>query len=188
LAAGEQPTHLLVPEGRIIADLQHWLGVDQLVAGELHSRGGLTVQVIPFLNQADYDRLLWSCDFNAVRGEDSFVRAQWAGRPLLWHIYPQQDEAHLHKLEAFLELYSRGLSPAAHTALLAQWRGWNRGEDMGESWKGVVATWPELTQHAEKWCQQQAAQTNIATALVQFYLNWLKCAPKNPVNPSLSGH
>ncbi|HSI56580.1 MAG TPA: elongation factor P maturation arginine rhamnosyltransferase EarP, partial [Ideonella sp.] len=63
---------------------------------------GWRSQALPWLSQADYDRLLWACDLNAVRGEDSFVRAQWAGRPLLWHIYPQHDAAHDAKLEAFL--------------------------------------------------------------------------------------
>ena len=39
---------------------------------------------VPFVAQDDYDRLLWACDLNFVRGEDSFVRAQWAARPLIW--------------------------------------------------------------------------------------------------------
>src|SRR5690242_19650822 len=32
----------------------------------------------PFVPQDRYDEVLWSCDVNFVRGEDSFVRAQWA--------------------------------------------------------------------------------------------------------------
>ena len=34
---------------------------------------------LPWLTQPDYDRLLWSADLNFVRGEDSLVRAIWAG-------------------------------------------------------------------------------------------------------------
>lgn len=183
LAAAAQPTQLLVPEGRIMADLQRWLGSDNLTsdallanalaAGDSYARGSLSVQILPFLCQQDYDRLLWSCDFNAVRGEDSFVRAQWAGRPLLWHIYPQQDAAHLDKLGAFLAIYMQGLSPAGRSALQAQWQAWNRGENMQDSWQALLSVWPELKKHAESWCQQQSQQTNIAAALVQFYLNWL---------------
>jgi uncharacterized repeat protein (TIGR03837 family) len=176
LATTGQSTHLLVPEGRIVADLQRWLAVDTLVAGDLHTRGSLTLQVIPFLSQQDYDRLLWSCDLNAVRGEDSFVRAQWAGRPLLWQLYPQQENDHLHKLEAFLKLYGQGLTPAANAALLAQWRAWNSGEAMQESWQALLGVLPELAAHAENWCQRQAAQINISAALVQFHRNWVKCA------------
>lgn len=81
MAAGAGPTHLLVPQGRIMGDLLQWLGIEQLPLGAVEQRGALTVQALPFVRQEDYDHLLWSCDFNAVRGEDSFVRAQWAGRP-----------------------------------------------------------------------------------------------------------
>lgn len=173
LASDSQQTHLLVPEGRIIKDLSQWFESKNLVAGDIISKGSLTVQVIAFVSQENYDRLLWSCDFNAVRGEDSFIRAQWAGRPFLWQIYPQDENTHLIKLEAFLQLYLEGLSPAAKSALLAQWQAWNTGGDVSESWQALLIVWPELTEHAENWCQQQASQTNIALALVQFYLNWL---------------
>ena len=43
------------------------------------------------------------CDLNFVRGEDSLVRALWANRPFIWHIYPQHDGAHHAKLHAFLD-------------------------------------------------------------------------------------
>ncbi|MDT8281651.1 MAG: elongation factor P maturation arginine rhamnosyltransferase EarP [Gammaproteobacteria bacterium] len=188
LATGEQATLLLVPKGRIVADLQAWLGLDQLVAGDVHTCGLLTVQIIPFLSQQDYDRLLWSCDLNIVRGEDSFVRAQWAGRPFLWHIYAQQENAHMHKLEAFLKLYTEGLTPAAKNALQTQWRTWNMGEENKKNWQILLDNLPELTIHAENWCQQLAKQTNISTALIQSHLNWLKCANINTIHPSSSGH
>ncbi len=60
---------------------------------------------IPFISQDEYDWLLSQCDFNIVRGEDSFLRAQLAGKPFIWHIYPQEDRAHEAKLAAFLDLY-----------------------------------------------------------------------------------
>jgi hypothetical protein len=107
---------------------------------------------------------------------------------MLWQSYPQQENAHLHKLDAFLKLYSQGLTSTANTALRALWRGWNNGEDMHNSWQALLEVMPELTAQAEIWCQQQAAQTNISTALVQFYLNWLESSTsKNPI-PPLSGH
>src|SRR5471030_12317 len=109
LSTDPTPTHLLVPEGRILGDVERWLGVSGLVAGALHVRDALTVQVLPFVRQDQYDHLLWCCDFNAVRGEDSFVRAQWAGRPMLWHIYQQEEDVHLEKLEAFIALYTKCL-------------------------------------------------------------------------------
>lgn len=173
LAADGRATHLLVPEGRILGDVQGWLGVESLEVGDVHRRDGLTVQVLPFVRQEQYDRLLWCCDFNAVRGEDSFVRAQWAGRPLLWHIYRQDEDIHLDKLDAFLELYTEGLSPAAKVALVGLWQAWNADGDMALCWKMLLEHWPEVTANAEKWALEQASRTDLATALVQFYVNWI---------------
>jgi uncharacterized repeat protein (TIGR03837 family) len=173
LATDGRATHLLVPEGRILGDVQRWLDVERLAAGDIHQRAALTVQVIPFVRQEQYDRLLWCCDFNAVRGEDSFVRAQWAGRPMLWHIYRQDEDIHLDKLDAFLELYTAALSPAAMASVVALWQAWNMSGDMAQSWKMLLEHWPEITQHAESWCLEQALQADLATALVQFYGNWI---------------
>ncbi|EJN17535.1 PP_1857 family protein [Pseudomonas sp. GM79] len=173
MAGDSTPTHLLVPEGRILGDVERWLGVDGLKAGAVHVRGALTVQVLPFVRQDQYDLLLWSCDFNAVRGEDSFVRAQWAGRPLLWHIYRQDEDIHLDKLDAFLTLYTQGLSGPAREAISGLWRAWNAGETMTDHWKSTRKHWPELEKHAETWCLEQALQADLAAALVQFYLNWI---------------
>ena len=173
LAFDERKTHLLVPEGRVIGDVRRWLGVDQLNAGDLNQRNALTIQVLPFVRQEDYDRLLWCCEFNVVRGEDSFIRAQWAGRPLIWHIYEQDDDAHWAKLDAFLELYRVGLSPPAAQALAQVWHHWNAGQGMGQSWNDLMKHWPEVTAHADRWCLEQALQDDLTTALVSFYRNSL---------------
>lgn len=173
LAADSLPTHLLVPEGRIIGDVERWLGLQGLKAGAIHVRGGLTVQILSFVRQDQYDLLLWSCDFNAVRGEDSFVRAQWAGRPLLWHIYRQDEDIHLDKLEAFIALYTKGLSEPARQAMSGLWRAWNNGESLTDHWQTTREHAPELHKHAQTWCLEQASQPDLAAALVQFYLNWI---------------
>jgi uncharacterized repeat protein (TIGR03837 family) len=173
LAADSCATHLVVPSGRILGDLGNWLGEPALAVGDLHQRGALTVQVLPFVSQDDYDRLLWCCDFNAVRGEDSFVRAQWAGRPMLWHIYVQEENAHWEKLEAFLGHYRQGLSDDAAQALMALWRAWNMDHDMRQAWQAARKHWPQLQQHARDWAARQAARPDLAKALVQFYRNSL---------------
>ncbi|MCY1254542.1 hypothetical protein PSJE_09555 [Pseudomonas jessenii] len=173
MAGDSTAAHLLVPEGRILGDVERWLGVQGLAAGAVHVRDALTVQVLPFVRQDQYDRLLWCCDFNAVRGEDSFVRAQWAGRPFLWQIYRQEEDIHLDKLEAFLELYVKGLSAPAREAISGLWRAWNAGEKMADHWQFTRKHWPELEKHAEAWCLEQALQADLATALVQFYGNWI---------------
>lgn len=171
LAADSQSTQLLVPQGKVLANLQAWLGEAQLVPGDQRRRGNLLIHVLPFVAQDDYDRLLWCCDLNAVRGEDSFVRAQWAGRPLLWHIYPQEERAHWDKLEAFLAIYNADLMPEAAAVQAEFWRAWNAGEGMETAWPALLAAWPALQRHAEQWCDQQAARSDLATALEQFYLN-----------------
>ncbi len=173
LAADSLPTHLLVPEGRVLGDVAQWLDVETLSVGAIHVRQSLTVQVLPFVRQDQYDHLLWCCDFNAVRGEDSFVRAQWAGRPMLWHIYQQDEDIHLDKLDAFLALYTKGLSPAAAEAMNGLWRAWSAGQPIGEHWLASRKHWPELEESAQKWCLEQGLQADLAAALVQFYLNWI---------------
>ena len=176
LAAAAEPTQLLVPRGRIEADLCRWLGVDTLEDGGHWRRANLQVHLLPFLSQADYDRLLWCCDFNAVRGEDSFVRAQWAGRPLLWHIYQQEEGAHWEKLDAFLDSYCAALTDQAASALRALWSAWNGKGDMAQAWQGLAEHGEQLAAHAEHWCQEQASRPDLAAALVQFHRNWLSCA------------
>ncbi|WLH02905.1 elongation factor P maturation arginine rhamnosyltransferase EarP [Pseudomonas beijingensis] len=173
MATDAQAFHVLVPEGRVLGDVERWLGVEDLKAGALHRRGALTVQVLPFVRQDQYDQLLWCCDFNAVRGEDSFVRAQWAGRPMLWHIYQQEEDVHLEKLEAFLRLYTQGLSETAEKAISGLWRAWNAGQDMAEHWKATRQEQQELAEHAQAWCLEQASRPDLAAALVKFYGNWI---------------
>ncbi|KQT10267.1 elongation factor P maturation arginine rhamnosyltransferase EarP [Ramlibacter sp. Leaf400] len=95
LARDGQATRLLVTSGRAEAAVRGLLasGFDP---------GALRLHWLPLMPQREFDHLLWACDLNLVRGEDSLARALWAGRPAVWHIYPQHDDAHLAKLDAFL--------------------------------------------------------------------------------------
>jgi uncharacterized repeat protein (TIGR03837 family) len=100
LAEGPEPTRLLVTAGRAAQAVRTSLaggGVDS------SAHGALSISYLPYLTQADFDHLLWSCDLNFVRGEDSWVRALWAGAPFVWQIYPQDDDAHHVKLGAWLD-------------------------------------------------------------------------------------
>jgi uncharacterized repeat protein (TIGR03837 family) len=93
LESGSLHTHLLVTDGRASAAVRA-LGAT--------STGALQLHFLPLMPQREYDELLWACDLNFVRGEDSVVRALLAGRPFVWQIYPQEDDAHHAKLDAFL--------------------------------------------------------------------------------------
>lgn len=142
------------------------------------------VIVIPFLPQDRYDELLWACDVNFVRGEDSFVRAQWAGRPFVWHIYPQDEGAHWVKLAAFLGRYTEPLDRARAAAVTGLWEAWNRREEgdpaggtrpaLGEAWADFIGRRDALTAHAEAWCERLAARRDLAEQLVDFADNVLK--------------
>ncbi|HEY8876239.1 MAG TPA: elongation factor P maturation arginine rhamnosyltransferase EarP [Roseateles sp.] len=143
-ALAEQPTLVLACPGPL----------QQLIT----ARPGLRPIALPYLAQDDYDRLLWSSDLNFVRGEDSFVRAQWAGKPFVWHIYPQHDDAHHAKLEAFME---RADLP---TAWRGAWRGWNGLGALPARLDGL----PQAAEHAPRWRAQLALQADLLTQLQGF--------------------
>lgn len=172
LAGSSTATLLLVPEGRVLADVERWAG-QTLGVGEQYQKEALRVQVLPFVRQEDYDLLLWSCDFNAVRGEDSFVRAQWAGRPFVWHIYQQDEGIHLEKLEAFLALFGEGMDETLRVALRSFWMAWNGQGDIGDAWQKLESRLPEWAAWIGNWQRRLSEQTDLAAGLVRFYTNWL---------------
>lgn len=168
LAGGDRPAQLWVPEGRALTALEQICG-RPLAPGEACRRGALDICPLHFMDQDDYDALLWHADLNIVRGEDSFVRAQWAARPLLWHIYRQQDDAHIAKLDAFLDRLSAGLGPGATQALRTVHAAWNRDLPLpAEGWHALFAALPALRQHAETWAASLARQSDLASQLVSF--------------------
>ena len=92
VAATDLNPRLLVTPGRATTAVQ-----------TLPQAAQLAVQYLQPCPQPQFDDMLWACDLNLVRGEDSLVRALWAGQPMVWHIYPQHDNAHHDKLNAFLD-------------------------------------------------------------------------------------
>ncbi|WP_174874750.1 elongation factor P maturation arginine rhamnosyltransferase EarP [Vogesella oryzae] len=169
LAAGTQAVQLLVPQGRVLPDVLAGIGITQPAQpGDSFRHGALEVCVLPMTDQDGYDRLLWSCDLNIVRGEDSFVRAQWAGRPFVWHIYRQEQDAHLEKLDAFLQRYLAAMPDIAANLIRDFHHGWNRDQLPAAAWPSLLATLPLWQTHASRWPQQQLAHGDLATNLVQF--------------------
>ncbi|MDR3393348.1 MAG: elongation factor P maturation arginine rhamnosyltransferase EarP [Sulfuriferula sp.] len=156
------PICCLLPDSRLTPQVVAFFG-----DGKPWQRGSLTVHRLPFLDQDSYDKLLWLCDMNFVRGEDSFVRALWAGRPFVWHIYPQTDDAHHAKLDAFLALYARDLDDAATASLTDFWHGWNQIGKQTLNWQAWQAACPQIRQHHEAWVNQLTMQTDLATNLVR---------------------
>jgi len=167
---GDDPVVAVVPPSRLRPEVATFFGAGDPADGSTRRRGNVEARFIPFLPQSRYDELLWLCHWNFVRGEDSFVRAQWAARPLVWHIYPQQQGAHWPKLNAFLERYAEGLEADLAAALKAFWQGWNGGSpaSMAAAWRTLAAHGKALEDHSLAWSSRLAGQGDLAGNLVQF--------------------
>jgi uncharacterized repeat protein (TIGR03837 family) len=156
----------LVPEGVAVDAVQAFLG-QAAQAGVSATHGALTVRVLPFVPQPDYDKLLWACDLNFVRGEDSFVRAQWAGKPFVWHIYPQDKDLHHVKLKAFLQRYSASTESLNEFTL-----GWNAAAqskvDWGSLWPLLESDLQKIAGMSEDWQRQVLENGDMASNLLKF--------------------
>jgi uncharacterized repeat protein (TIGR03837 family) len=168
LAAQTTPTDVLVALGRPHAAVQaalHSLGwtdaVNAWQQGASVTQGALALHPLPYLSQTDFDHLLWSCHLNMVRGEDSLVRALWAGQPFVWHIYPQEDCAHHDKLAAFAQTTAM---PQSLQAFHAVWNGVHTGALPIPN----TAQWTEWQQWASRTQQGLAAQTDLTSQLLGF--------------------
>lgn len=120
LASDAQASCLLVTPGRASAAVRTEISKMNRLVPSWNQRSALSIFYLPLLSQIDFDHLLWASDVNFVRGEDSLVRALWAGKPLVWQIYPQHDAAHEVKLEAFLDWLQ---APASLRAFHRRWNG-----------------------------------------------------------------
>ena len=141
-AASPVPTRLLVTAGRPAAAVRAALPADT---------GALRIDYLPAIPQTAFDELLWSCDLNFVRGEDSLVRALWAGAPFVWQIYPQDDDAHHAKLEAFLDTIG---APVSLRRFHAAWNG-IVGTPPQRPDDATLAEWHAGTQAARRGLLQQ---------------------------------
>jgi len=173
-SGGEAGVVVAVPRGRLRPQVCAFFGTQDPGDGQTLRKGRLEARFLPFLPQSGYDELLWACDWNCVRGEDSFVRAQWARRPFLWQIYPQADSAHETKLQAFLEVYCQGLEPVLAGDLRAFWAVWNAGGEgstLPAAWKRLRARQPELKRHAGFWAEKLALPGELAANLAHYCKN-----------------
>ena len=158
LSQAYEPTRLLVTQGRpsaAVAAATQALHMPSNGSGQLH------ISQLPYVSQTEFDHLLWACDVNLVRGEDSLVRALWAGQPFVWHIYPQDDLAHhdkLHAFEAALEM------PSDLRKFHAVWNGIETGPLPALS-RAAIDDWRQWSQQTQRRLQ---AQTDLTTQLVSF--------------------
>lgn len=171
---GDTAITCLVPESVAAQAVQGFFANGSgmsIKAGAVCTRGALTIRVLPFITQPDYDKLLWACDLNFVRGEDSFVRAQWANKPFIWHIYPQDENLHHKKLRAFLQAYAQLDDPLSTFSLA-----WNHALSESGDIAGVwTALWPqlhdampEISKNSVLWQQKMQKNGDLAANLLRF--------------------
>ena len=164
LAESTEPVRLHVAPGKPLQAVTAHLG-----SGKGPWRiGKLDILPFDFLPQEEYDRLLWHCDVNFVRGEDSFVRAQWADRPFIWQIYEQEEAAHLVKLEAFLHRYTADFTSSAAQAIRDLFLAWNARGDLRQAWRRFIAQREAIVVANRRWCEALEKNEDLASSLVKF--------------------
>ncbi|MEG0923337.1 MAG: elongation factor P maturation arginine rhamnosyltransferase EarP [Comamonas sp.] len=120
------------------------------------------VRFLPPVDQSAFDEMLWACDLNLVRGEDSLVRALWAGQAFVWQIYPQHDNAHHAKLEAFLDWLD---APKSLRRMHRWWNGITSDRAVTTLDAELLTQWRDCTQNA---AQRLRAQASLVEQLVAF--------------------
>lgn len=173
LAQYQPPTRLWVMPGPAAQQVGQWLGVEAK-PGTRAARGPLSLQFLPYVPQPRFDELLWTADLNFVRGEDSLVRALWAGKPFVWHIYPQNDGAHGPKLAAFLDCYLAGARAALATRIRQIHQHWNGLHGNGSLLEDK--TWPDPAwhDHAGQRAQYWAGSLDLVSELRHFAVKLLQ--------------
>ncbi|MBU3656885.1 MAG: elongation factor P maturation arginine rhamnosyltransferase EarP [Rhodocyclaceae bacterium] len=141
--------------------------------------GNYRIEQLPFVPQSRFDALLQTHDLLFVRGEDSFVRAQWSALPVFWQIYPQEAATHLVKLKAF---YDRYLDPAHLTArerdifmrFILAWNGCGDRALCGSLWPEILRMRPALQANAQRWRESLLKQADLVTQLRAFVADLVK--------------
>ena len=170
LSSDKQKITLLAPVNACLQRFSSIFDRSNLAAGDQYSVGSLTLQVLPFLSQDDYDKLLWACDANVVRGEDSWIRAVWAGKPFIWQPYPQTENTHLAKLNAFLDAFYVDGGSVKKTIADAH-LAWSTGELTNEVLDKYLSELTNIEAITLRQSGRLAEQTDLAAKLVIFCKN-----------------
>jgi len=167
MAEGERAVNCFVPTGSHLEKIADFFGCDQVQVGETFKKQQLSLTVLHFLTQSEYDNLLWRCDLNFVRGEDSWIRALWSNKPFIWQPYPQEEKLHLKKLDAFLEKYDIKQSDILYKLHHA----WLDREITCEIWNKLLKELPIIKEHAVLQTHKFEKQADLAANLVIFTKN-----------------
>jgi uncharacterized repeat protein (TIGR03837 family) len=157
-----------VPATSILPKVAAFFGKESITAGAHLRIKNLSLHVLPFLSQADYDKLLASCDINFVRGEDSWIRAIWAGKPFIWQPYLQAEDTHLIKLKAFLDVFYSDCEHKAKQAAIAIHNTWVSQQVSASIWQDYLSNIGILKTFTAQQTGALASQSDLATNLVIY--------------------
>ncbi len=130
--------------------------------------GVVELSFLPWMNQRDFDLLLASCDLNFVRGEDSWIRAIWAGKPFIWRPYPQDDGADRVKLDAFLERCRGCFDAPDFEVFVSLTHRWRQNTGFAEIWPKWLHRHAELASGFNQLSVRLKQQEGLAGRLITF--------------------
>ena len=163
LAADGAPTLLATAPGAATGAVRAALATANAAPSRIRQHA------LPWLAQREFDRLLWAADLNFVRGEDSWVRAQWAGRPFVWQAYPQDDGAHGPKIDAFLDLALAAAEPDSAEVVRHWTAAWNGIDDRDTALpQWTPQTLSASARDARAWRDQLGGSPDLVTRLLAF--------------------
>lgn len=157
-----------VPATSILPNIATFFCKESIATGDHLSHNNLSLHVLPFLSPADYDKLLASCDINFVRGEDSWIRAIWAGKPFIWQPYQQTEDTHLIKLKAFLDVFYSGCEDTSKQSAIAMHNAWTSAQMAAPVWQDYISNIDSLKTFTAQQTSGLASQPDLATNLVIY--------------------
>ena len=166
LANGNVLVNCYVPASSILPKIAQYFGKTTINIGDNIQHKNLQVHVLPFLSQTDYDALLCACNINFVRGEDSWVRAIWASKPFIWQPYFQDENTHIKKLNAFLDLIYADFE--AKQVVCEAHSDWVSGQLSVETWRTYLENISAINAYTRLQSNKLANQTDLASKLVTF--------------------
>jgi len=178
LLPSQQKICLLLPYNAETTALNAIIQKHQLSLESTRIINNISLILLPFLSQIEYDQLLWACDLNLVRGEDSWIRAIWAGKPFIWQPYIQTENTHIQKLNAFLNHYLRLADHDEITTLIYHahhvWS--NVTAPDPDFWLNLMALLPKWHEYSVHYADKQATQASLSEQIVTF-ANSFDCIP-----------
>lgn len=141
----------------------------------------IIIKFMPFLEQEEYEELINLVDYNFVRGEDSFVRALLTGKPFVWHIYLQDEMAHMDKIDGFIKRYDETLKSLGlnkeldiHTKLLRDYnlRDSNSLELGSEKFDDFFKEFENISKLSQSYSEYIELKCNLIDKLNEFILKY----------------